>query len=266
MTARRSIPTSSTDKAVWGYSCAISHPWHPAQPSLVAFVETITENPQLTFVVTSAIIRCLLISNSAACMMHGFMYSKEDAVTVSGYDLTNYPIKATAITGVISATPVSNAYLMNALVREDLGFGGEVQTTLRSASSRTSVALHATRSKLYFSVRYAHVQLGELSAHQQRMWRLCCGHSHIDVACPSAVNIVVFVDVTNSTRSAKALPCSEKENAKGSGTALQLVAGKVILRSCGLVALSGSWRTLQSNSPNHYCMLLAEWGANPTLA
>ncbi|KAG4235815.1 hypothetical protein PC116_g16081 [Phytophthora cactorum] len=147
--------------------------------------------------------------------MHGFMYSKEDAVTVSGYDLTNYPIKATAITGVISATPVSNAYLMNALVREDLGFGG---------------------------------------------------HSHIDVACPSAVNIVVFVDVTNSTRSAKALPCSEKENAKGSGTALQLVAGKVILRSCGLVALSGSWRTLQSNSPNHYCMLLAEWGANPTLA
>ncbi|KAG6943089.1 hypothetical protein JG687_00018663, partial [Phytophthora cactorum] len=84
---------------------------------------TITENPQLTFVVTSAIIRCLLISNSAACMMHGFMYSKEDAVTVSGYDLTNYPIKATAITGVISATPVSNAYLMNALVREDLGFG-----------------------------------------------------------------------------------------------------------------------------------------------
>ncbi|KAG2835932.1 hypothetical protein PC113_g20134 [Phytophthora cactorum] len=123
MTARRSIPTSSTDKAVWGYSCAISHPWHPAQPSLVAFVETITENPQLTFVVTSAIIRCLLISNSAACMMHGFMYSKEDAVTVSGYDLTNYPIKATAITGVISATPVSNAYLMNALVREDLGFG-----------------------------------------------------------------------------------------------------------------------------------------------
>ncbi|KAG2889826.1 hypothetical protein PC119_g21619 [Phytophthora cactorum] len=69
----------------------------------------------LTFVVTSAIIRCLLISNSAACMMHGFMYSKEDAVTVSGYDLTNYPIKATAITGVISATPVSNAYLMNAL-------------------------------------------------------------------------------------------------------------------------------------------------------
>ncbi|RAW23646.1 hypothetical protein PC110_g19923 [Phytophthora cactorum] len=121
MTARRSIPTSSTDKAVWGYSCAISHPWHPAQPSLVAFVETITENPQLTFVVTSAIIRCLLISNSAACMMHGFMYSKEDAVTVSGYDLTNYPIKATAITGVISATPVSNAYLMNALVREDLG-------------------------------------------------------------------------------------------------------------------------------------------------
>ncbi|KAG3063998.1 hypothetical protein PI124_g15265 [Phytophthora idaei] len=129
------------------------HPWHPAQPFLVAYVETISENPQLTFVVTSAIIRCLLISNSVACMMHGFMYSKKGAVTVSVYDLTNYsfsPIKATVITGVISATPVSNAYLMNALVREDLGFGGEVQTTLRSASSRTSVALHATRSKLYF--------------------------------------------------------------------------------------------------------------------
>ncbi|KAF1785243.1 hypothetical protein GQ600_6611 [Phytophthora cactorum] len=95
--------------AVWGYSCAISHPWHPAQPSLVAYVETISENPQLTFVVTSAIIRGLLISNSVACMMHGFMYSKKDAVT------------ATVITGVISTTPVSNAYLMNALVREDLG-------------------------------------------------------------------------------------------------------------------------------------------------
>ncbi|KAG6943575.1 hypothetical protein JG688_00017540, partial [Phytophthora aleatoria] len=84
-------------------------------------VGTISENPQLTFVVTSAIIRGLLISNSVACMMHGFMYSKEDAVTVSVYDLTNYsfsPIKATVITGVISTTPVSNAYLMNALLTD----------------------------------------------------------------------------------------------------------------------------------------------------
>lgn len=95
-----------------------------------------------------AIIRGLQSNNhTAACMKHWIVYPKtpsghdKDAVTVSDYDMMNYffpPFKAAVDAGVISAMEnyisingvptVSNTKLMNALLRDDLGFDGMMVT------------------------------------------------------------------------------------------------------------------------------------------
>eukprot|EP00644_Phytophthora_capsici_P011940 jgi/Phyca11/15235/fgenesh1_pg.PHYCAscaffold_12_\ len=110
--------------------------------------ETFGEDPHLNSIMGDAIIRGLQSNNhTAACMKHWIVYPKtpsghdKDAVTVSDYDMMNYffpPFKAAVDAGVISAMEnyisingvptVSNAKLMNALLRDDLGFDGMMVT------------------------------------------------------------------------------------------------------------------------------------------
>ncbi|KAG6950072.1 hypothetical protein JG688_00014341 [Phytophthora aleatoria] len=110
--------------------------------------ETFSEDPHINSVMGDAIIRGLQSNNhTAACMKHWIVYPKtpsghdKDAVTVSDYDMMNYffpPFKAAVDAGVISAMEnyisingvptVSNAKLMNALLRDDLGFDGMMVT------------------------------------------------------------------------------------------------------------------------------------------
>ncbi|EEY68575.1 glycoside hydrolase, putative [Phytophthora infestans T30-4] len=106
-----------------------------------------------------AIIRGLQSNNyTAACMKHWIVYPKtpsghdKDAVTVSDYDMMNYffpPFKAAVDAGVISAMEnyisingvptVSNTKLMNALLRDDLGFDGMMTEATRISLTRASV-------------------------------------------------------------------------------------------------------------------------------
>eukprot|EP00644_Phytophthora_capsici_P011939 jgi/Phyca11/15234/fgenesh1_pg.PHYCAscaffold_12_\ len=106
--------------------------------------ETFGEDPHLNSIMGDAIIRGLQSNNhTAACMKHWITPSghDKDAVTVSDYDMMNYffpPFKAAVDAGVISAMEnyisingvptVSNAKLMNALLRDDLGFDGMMVT------------------------------------------------------------------------------------------------------------------------------------------
>ncbi|KAG3140129.1 Beta-glucosidase [Phytophthora cactorum] len=110
--------------------------------------ETFGEDPYLDSVMADAIVRGLQSNGStAACMKHWIVYTKtptghdKDAVTVSDYDLLNYflpPFKAAVGAGVLSAMEnyisvngvplVSNTKLMNALLRDDLGWDGMMVT------------------------------------------------------------------------------------------------------------------------------------------
>ncbi|KAG7394066.1 hypothetical protein PHYBOEH_005872 [Phytophthora boehmeriae] len=110
--------------------------------------ETFGEDPYLDAVMADAIIRGLQsYGSTAACMKHWIVYTKtpsghdKDAVTVSDYDLLNYflpPFKAAIDAGVLSAMEnyisvngvplVSNTKLMNALLRDDLGWDGMMVT------------------------------------------------------------------------------------------------------------------------------------------
>ncbi|KAG6952226.1 hypothetical protein JG688_00013361 [Phytophthora aleatoria] len=110
--------------------------------------ETFSEDPYLDSVMADAIVRGLQSNGStAACMKHWIVYTKtptghdKDAVTVSDYDLLNYflpPFKAAVGAGVLSAMEnyisvngvplVSNTKLMNALLRDDLGWDGMMVT------------------------------------------------------------------------------------------------------------------------------------------
>ncbi|KAG2508581.1 hypothetical protein BBO99_00007092 [Phytophthora kernoviae] len=110
--------------------------------------ETFGEDPYLDAVMADAIVRGLQSNGStAACMKHWIVYTKtpsghdKDAVTVSDYDLLNYflpPFKAAIDAGVLSAMEnyisvngvplVSNTKLMNALLRDDMGWDGMMVT------------------------------------------------------------------------------------------------------------------------------------------
>ncbi|ETL86054.1 hypothetical protein L917_14482 [Phytophthora nicotianae] len=110
--------------------------------------ETFGEDPYLDSVMADAIVRGLQSNGStAACMKHWIVYTKtptghdKDAVTVSDYDLLNYflpPFKSAIDAGVLSAMEnyisvngvplVSNKKLMNALLRDDLGWDGMMVT------------------------------------------------------------------------------------------------------------------------------------------
>ncbi|GMF57570.1 unnamed protein product [Phytophthora fragariaefolia] len=110
--------------------------------------ETFGEDPYLDSVMADAIVRGLQSNGStAACMKHWIVYTKtptghdKDAVTVSDYDLLNYflpPFKSAIDAGVLSAMEnyisvngvplVSNTKLMNALLRDDLGWDGMMVT------------------------------------------------------------------------------------------------------------------------------------------
>ncbi|RLN67369.1 hypothetical protein BBJ28_00023746 [Nothophytophthora sp. Chile5] len=110
--------------------------------------ETFGEDPYLAGVMGDAIIRGLQSNNNtAACMKHWIVYTKtptghdKDAVTVSDFDLLNLflpSFKAAVDAGVLSAMEnyisvngvplVSNTKLMNALLRDDLGWDGMMVT------------------------------------------------------------------------------------------------------------------------------------------
>jgi beta-glucosidase len=140
--------------------------------------ETFGEDPYLNSVMGESIIRGLQSNNNtAACMKHWLVYTKtptghdKDAVTVSDYDMLNYflpPFKAAVDAGVISAMEnyisingvptVQNGKVMNALLRDDVGFDGMMVTdyaeidqltdfhrTARNATEATRLSLtHAS--------------------------------------------------------------------------------------------------------------------------
>ncbi|RLN88745.1 hypothetical protein BBJ28_00020054, partial [Nothophytophthora sp. Chile5] len=110
--------------------------------------ETFGEDPYLNSVMGEAIISGLQSNNNtAACMKHWVAYTKtptghdKDGATVSDFDMLNLfvpPFKAAIEAGVMSAMEnyisingvptVANGKLMNALLRDDLGFDGMMVT------------------------------------------------------------------------------------------------------------------------------------------
>ncbi|ETI42746.1 hypothetical protein L917_11680 [Phytophthora nicotianae] len=145
--------------------------------------ETFGEDPYLNSVLGDAIIRGLQSNNhTAACMKHWIAYTKtpsghdKDAAQVTDYDLLNYflpPFKAAAEAGAISAMEnyisvngiptIANGKLMNALLRDDLGYDGMMvsdyaeieQQTDFHRTARTyaeAVRLSLTRTSLDMSM------------------------------------------------------------------------------------------------------------------